>query len=1624
MDCTTVGNPFEKHRIQKMIDVVTGPFGVFLDVKSVSRKERHRMLMLAKEMITYSDDQKTANVFGKLGFIRASSLGKKYGDTPLKSRDIALKAAQRLATGTAFHNVQEDVFNKINEIIHVENLYFDESGNQVMRFPSANDLTDMVRSYLIRTYANTPIQVNQNLDDFTFDLTVTYGTSALNQVADYVQYLLLDIEKNAILNGTTLDQVDIYPEQPTANFMENIAGTQDLLVVFPNNKALVYDHKTSMRSKNTATSGPSAASNFDFHSKQLQQYTTGNVYFGVEVSSAFIMPVLQVPDFDITGTVGNGNNIDINYVFSSADDSMSTYGRTSKPNTKSFQPLAIPTSVGITEELQEPIRALGAMIEKVSRINKVNLRRKPSNMDDTTWNKISQEFNAWQEKYKIRLSRYKELFQSITVHYDFSKVIAMTNEIETAVNELKDIVYGAKGTSELGLLDMIKNQDDNFDAFMDNIYNVQETLRKLATLKNEIEGIHTFFKSDVVNRIMDFAQFTNYGHIADSMGKLFLNYYNHLSGINQPIAKLYYSEDTGTWYGEDDLDSLSVVEGLYEVNIQLPAQTVLPTLNENMFAPPGLFVTKDNGRSLAPSEYIINPELFDDGGKPGVGLLSYMYSLMYSKETGMASYSDTLVTLRKLDNTGRPYNIDMSTISMVQPQGFTHAIPTMLMNLGSMNLAMLMKAYAGSLSADFIKDNSVFDGLHSAIDTMEKDLIIAGIDKSYVKNSKDKGDYIQFRPMTFFESGGLSSELINHPMMQQKSAILSQVGFEKNRQADDQVAHINDVFKRFYEYAKNNGGKDALVNKLVDKKTGTFYQKYAAEFIQKVNEAYVNDEYEYIFDNFEIVDEQAYIAWRDQEIARFSMYIDNPNVISEYEKSISLLGVPTEAWSNPRLKKFLRVKPSVYDTALSQEYKVIQSAPSLLEVYNLFTNMMHMTKEIVGDNFASVPLETPFLPMFQEEMSGMIMNAPETGVGNVVKTAMEMLVSQATINPTDPVIGMSMQGDLARTQIPLPGVMSLVNLGKYGQATEEQTLQNASKMSYELEAVAIMFTYSMLGYEQLKLTEPIAHAMNAVMRSDRYEEVTRNAGGIERDAGGKLNTVAGRTKEGESRRFTKMFEKWMYYDWYGIRYLDTKREWIDTVFVPEDRKKGRGAITLRSTIMAMKAMYSRNVLGLAAIPSAAALMAGIINGYINSTEHLSYDEAGFRRALKKMMSSPGRASMRAMGVHLDVYTIPVAEYLSHKAKSAKSKMASDYVLYGPLRLADMWITDVVTNAVLNYYGLDVEGNLVELNKVPGAEPIINAFHFTDQSGALVVDPVINRKVSDQLKHIITRATRDTFGQIPENQKMGWQFDFAGTLMLTFSTWVPAMVYKRIGTATYDRYLDKILIGRYKGVAQAFGTPEAARANIGSLLTNIKEYSRFVLGLVPFTGTPSMNEDRIFRMFIKWKNANPEEAAAASRGVTGMKETEKVQYQKYKEAINRAVVSSLIEIRFSVLMYLSVHAMRMDYDDDGEPLYKEFWPARQLYKVLAKTHTELIFLMDPRQATMLLTHPIPAFGILKDAVSIITNTGDEALDWLTGRDDARDQSPVFYYSRRFVPGMIQLSRVMEFYKQDKENPYAK
>lgn len=1587
---------FDIQNLINKVNVINSPFGKFLDVTKVSPEQRDRMLNLAKESIVLSDDEKSIIAFGKGGFLRASdaaSIGKEYGETT--DPRLKLKQAQRMAAGTAYHNMMEDAFSYVNEIKKTEVV----DSNGVSRLRTAEELALEANQYIYNKYNDNLIQIEQFTDTPNpITISVKYSGDVFGDTFSYINFILDKIEQIAVLKGYTLDQVDFYPEQPTADFAANKAGTQDLLIVFPDNNGVIFDHKTHLRIDSSATNGPATMRYYGAYNKQQQIYMSGNSYFGLKTTDAFLMPILQIPSFDSFGQIEQSQTVVIKSVKSAGNAFLDEANM--KPSKESYTPIAISTSITPIAELQDSVKAFNAMIESIRNKMNVRLRNKPHSMD-VGWDVIVNNFEEWKDQFDIRYKTYRELFQGIAVNYDISKVFLILDNLQSTIATLTQNIYGDPTNNSTGLIDELQNSADNFEAFMTMIPEIQETFRQIDILTEELQGLNTFFSKDIIDNLSNLTKFLNYGSIPDAMANLFGQYFNSSSrSVNDLIMTMYYDPINGVWYSQRD--GQNIIDRTTLTTVQI---TLSPNLLFNELYTKSIFEILEDGT------YRINQLLVDEAGEMNSQFITELFK-------------DLQTPSKILDFNGNSVfpQASGSYIRVISKNQIYLSNPDVNDNLGSLTPEIFFSSMVQSLASDFIQYASFFSG---ELDTLQKaklDLTISGISREYLSSQDFEQADIKFRPMRIFEKLGVSSELINHPLYIMSTAIKAQMRYEKNRQADMWKEKLDTIFNEFATYQKSVGKMNAI-DQLINRKTARFHARFTDEFKKKVIDAYANEDWKFIKDNFIIKDEDEFNKWFQKTVNDINL-LETPNQ-QQMIANISLL-TNDEAWGNPILKKFLIVNPDVYDSIATPEYNVIRKNKALNQVYELFYEFTNMARDIAGDGVVNVKNEEPFFPYFKSDFSEMLLNNPDGALSAIFKNTVDFLKDEMQRSPVDPVVGTSSAiGQFEQPRILFFGTFPLVPVTDQRIMTPEEIERNARLTSFELRSVANGFVYSMLQYEQLKLTEPIAHAMLSLIKSGRYKEITRDLGEIQQDPSGNLNIITGDNPKGTT--FGEMFERWIYYDWYGIRYLDERRSPKDVKLWTGQRSTGQGPITAMTSIMFLKNMYSRNVLGFAIIPASAALIASIINGYINSTEMLAYSPKHFKQGLKMMFNSSARARMRAMSMHLDVFTTPVASLLKEEAKSVQSKAASDYILYGPLRLADMWITDIVTYSVLNYFGLDESGNVAELNKLPeGAKPIIELFQFNDSSGALKVDKAINAKVSEQLFQIITRAVRDTTGQLPEDQKMGLQFYFSGTLALTFSTWVPGIVYKRIGMATYDRYLDKILIGRYRGVWQAFGSPVAAEKNVKTLLYSIKDNLRFISGLLPFTKTPKANDERLYQMFLKWKANNPEEAKAASKNIKGddIILNEEEQFAKYKEAVERAIRSAIIELRFSILMYLAVHTMRMDFDGDDEPLYQEFWPARQLYKVLAKTHTELIFLLDPRQITQLLNNPIPAAGIFKDAIRLIENTGDEVIDFITDRKDSRDQSPFGYYSRRFVPGLVQISRFVEFFDQDKENPYFK
>ena len=1567
LNCSPKAKAFDLSNMFERMKTTGNPF---VGYKDFTFKEVDEALLLMRQeadrVMQYDELTKKYTLFDKVGFDRMSTIMFNDNRGKLTREDFIQRRSKALASGTAAHDLIGKVFEHF------------------MTNPPTVDKGTII-GLIQRNLPDSGIFVPAE-DDESVDMTIFFSQEAVSDMADYIIYLLNDIEQRAMLSNPeyTIKDVHFYPEQPTADYAKNRAGHQDLLVMFPNKEAYVYDHKTSLRLNKDAKSG---MSNKGMYNPQIQGYMRGNRFMGVNTIGGFIAPIMLYPNFS--------PNIPDNQV--RIDKLFSPVYKVRKPSPSSFKLLAVNTNITSDPALAAAVKELSKVIAKMGSSDIGTMRNKPQNMSDGDYNLIMERVRAWRAKFMNRKASYRDLFQAITVNYD----LALLNQLYLMVEQdLKDIREKATET-------MAKLHQKGANNYMDHVFEVQETLRALSSIKLEIEGLESFFNSNIAHALDNMAENWDVPMIENAFGNFMYNLSESpfRSGTPNPIMVLYYDpqgEPGEMWYngptGEVGKDSRLV---RYTIDLD----------DKIMFYNP-----RYSGGRVG----FFREDLKD-------GTWSFRDDILKNKD-----FFKFLLNPQNFGVNRAPFMVAEKTAMFNDDQGRLDP----LFN-GPITEDVFFRGLSDAIMSYMDRGDSYFSDLLNRTNSTMQDLIIHGVSTAYLTFKDDpKKAKVIFRSMNINEEWLTSAELINHPYYIMRTNLTESVNFHVMRNAQARMKQINQVMINFKRWYKENGmGENKATELLVDTGAGIFHRKYTDDFMEAIDNAHINQDGTFFFKNFD-VDLEAYNEWYDEAYAAaVERYGNNDKMLEDWEGRHqfhrSTDGELSEGWHKRNMMRFLKVKPSRYDDVMTPEYNKIRNTPELLAVYNVFLELTKDANRVMGDNVANIMADEAFLPMYHAEFSEQLMNIYHTGngfssAGDMLSAFGESIVDGARTSPVDPVVGFSAQGDLANVQIPFMGYYPLVATTSGGLAnmTKEERAMNADKMSFALHSVATAFTYSLYTYEQLKLTEPMAQAIRYAIKSDRYLENASKTGTELGDASGRPLQIAG-SDANQTRKFAERLERWIFYDWYGIRYLSAKREDNDTMMTDPRVGTGKGPITMKSFFMFMRNMYSRNVLGVAVIPSIAAFSAGVVSGYVNSAEHVLYDEKGFKKGMKGMFSSAHRARTRRIGQYFNIYNTPTKEQEAMAHKSVGKKFFSDWYLYGPLRTADYWTTDILLTAVLDYHGLDKYGNVVELTTIPkeqNPKPLSEYFQYNDDTEELTVDEIMNDpKIWEQLRYRMTKATRDTYGQLPESQKIGLQFYYYGTMALTFSSWVPGILNKRFKSPSFDPRMNNIEMGRYRGIAQALGTKERATFTLKGMLDIIKSSLKFMVSVAPFTPNYELNEEVMRKKAQIWAENNKEDARAATAGAANQSEANQILYDMYKESVFRAVQSMVIELRFISLIYMAAYLIRLDYDDDDVPLYQEYYASRQLFKVLAKTHSELVFMLNPKEISRFLNQPVPAFGIFKDAIRVIENTGDEAIDFITGRDDARDQSPIGYYSSRFLM-MNQIRKVIELYDQDKENPY--
>lgn len=988
--------------------------------------------------------------------------------------------------------------------------------------------------------------------------------------------------------------------------------------------------------------------------------------------------------------------------------------------------------------------------------------------------------------------------------------------------------------------------------------------------------------------------------------------------------------------------------------------------------------------------------------------------------------------------------------------------------------------------------SSRLDAISTRNSELNSELVIALVPPTSVeKQTGTAKKKLVVESLGFWDRWATRSELIDNPLFKIFNKVKDFAEQKTLRQYEERMKSYQKTHDDFLTYVNNSkmSYKEA-VGLLVDTEIGMLHKRFVDDFYARKEDALQNQDAAWMRGYYEIRDKAAwleeyeakrdnYFQWLDSQAKLYEdelaanpeYYPDvgiDPKFVEqrkdEFLQAYNLNAKEGNAWVNRRNLKYLEPKKVVHERFASEKYEKIRSTEALFNMYEQLRSLPLEAKSIIGQGKMYIPED--FFPNIAATTGELALKIPQTGI---LSTAGKMVANEFRIAPIDETLGVYNEDTFGRNTIPFSGVVPLVNHDGniYSEENIEILKKNAIYKSYDLYKVGNDFINSMYTYSMNQYTEPMVDALiNFAKDEDRYVE--------ER----KIRGVTALTKTGTTRvrggdtESAKLLEKYMHANWYQTRFKGLADGTTPDFVIPGlegDPSKGKGPVTLVSATLGLRNVWSRNILGLAFIPGVAAGLTGLTNAFINSMEGYYFSNKAFRKSFKKYFNvvkdRQSRGMMRALALKFDAASIKTANYRGMKGARLQTKAVSDWTLYGPLRSPDMVIGDIITDSVVNSWGIQSTGNdadsrkaavIARLEDLPeGAKPL-SEFIFIDPSTNEVTfdENVIGQNQVGQIREIIRKGIAETYGQLPEGSYMGAQLTIIGTLATTFISWMPAIINKRVErTKVADigsPKLNFMTTGRWRSIVTLLtsdrlkvnddNTVEATIEDLepkdmlstmkhvtGNIIKNFVSTAYFFLRFAAFSKNADENIKRLKTEFYRWKLDNPKEVEKMGRPVEFAAEGKESDYDdwlfdKWVESQKRALKSATVELWTLATVMLLLESVRsFDYDEDGVADYKQYWASRQLVKLLAKTQAELIFMLNPSEWERFFTQPVAVTGMISDLIKVFENGYDEIVTDRFGyrENSANDKTPLFYYFANFAPGFRQIRKILEPFEQDKQ-----
>ena len=844
----------------------------------------------------------------------------------------------------------------------------------------------------------------------------------------------------------------------------------------------------------------------------------------------------------------------------------------------------------------------------------------------------------------------------------------------------------------------------------------------------------------------------------------------------------------------------------------------------------------------------------------------------------------------------------------------------------------------------------------------------------------------QVKELSFLQKTFYTASEFNHPVFQAAWGYIDRAQ-ERTRKAQNILEKdIKKYQSKVDTWAKENGMSTMDAFKLmINDDTGDLIGKFTPEYYKRVREASKNRDVAWAKDTFQKREgyQEKFNSWKKREFARiddmFADYEEFNDDTGKYEKKADPNNTRAKkreamkqawlnthdlsrdaAWTSPKAYYHLEMKPEKESLYYSDKYKYLHSQAPLKDFFNFYQDTNRNFAEMTG-----LGIKANFIGNIHQD----IVDSVASGNFDLDSDLMfEGLKIREDDNfkggQLDAITGQPIPTIPILHMAPITDGIKTTDLGRALYLMGKSVHNYAHKSEVEAHILAL---------KDYLVDHPAA-----------LRDATGNAF---------IDKTGQLAEKINSKDTLETFEQlYVNFYLYGQRIQTKDADW--------------GGYSKNKVILGAKQAFSAKVLGFAIIPGTAAYLAAKSNAYMEGAKGIHYTN--------KQMGNTHRMFFKQKDKYLglvhfyqpwqDDFTVRVANEMS-ASKLVKSVTMDK--LYLPYRKADEVIDNNVLISMTQNYGIDTKGMPKRLSLLPeGSKSILEL---------TTIDKGLKIEGMSELGHAkfrsIVRYVAGTIkGQMSDEDINMVNTTLAGNVVMQFKNWMPRMVRERMGAFRFNPVADVYEEGRYKVVAgEAFQLEENFFGKIkGTLITALKlsaDASTFGLG---YKMQPDLKvAESLYNQHLR---DNPDDP-----------NIQKMTFQEYLETRKGQIRGAAAELRAVLMLALSLLALGMKGDDD-ERMYTKTWLTRKMYASLSRTAMELGFLSNPNEMISFIRSPIPMAGIVVDTLKVVSNTGDEVMDAISGREDNRDKTPWGYYSLPFFPGYKQLSRFIEVYEQDKANPY--